>query len=200
MLLMLLPPRIAQLPKDSRGYPIPWNVLRGVDDAPLFTVNDDRRHWLALRQGLCPICGERLGRWIWFVGGPRSAFDEHGWYLDLPGHQECMTFALATCPYLALPRYMGRIDVADASKLPQEARILIDETMIADRPELFVAVASHGAEIQDRGLLFPYTRPVRPAFGYQYWRHGRRLSEAEALPLLRDVMGAEWNVPPLAAE
>jgi hypothetical protein len=192
---VIAPDRIARLPKDRRGYPIPWNVLRGVDDAPVFTVNDDRKHREALRRGLCPICGERLGRWKWFVGGPRSAFDPHGWYFDLPGHHECIQFALATCPYLATPRYLGRVDVPDPSKLPPEARILLDETMIPSRPDLFVAVASQFIEVQERALLAPYVRPMRPALAYEYWRHGRQVSKSEALPLLRTALGVEWNFP-----
>ena len=56
------PDRIARLPHDKRGYPIPWNVERGVDNAPLFIVNDAAKDLLALRHGICPICGENLGR------------------------------------------------------------------------------------------------------------------------------------------
>ena len=37
------PERIARLPHDGRGYPIPWNVLRGTDGHPFFIVNDDRK-------------------------------------------------------------------------------------------------------------------------------------------------------------
>lgn len=67
---MTVPDRILRLPRDPRGIPIPWNALR-TEEAVFFTVNDDRRGWRALREGLCPICGERLGRWLWFVGGPQ---------------------------------------------------------------------------------------------------------------------------------
>jgi hypothetical protein len=81
-------------------------VLRSSGTA-FFTVNDDGKHWVAIERGICPISGETLGKWKWFVGGPRSAFDENGWYSDLPGHRECIEFSLATCPYLAAPKYLG---------------------------------------------------------------------------------------------
>jgi hypothetical protein len=184
-----------RIPRDHRGYPIPWNVLRADDGTPFFTVNDDRKHWRALRQELCPLCGERLGRWRWFVGGPRSAFDPHGWYVDLPGHHECITFALATCPYLAAPKYLGRVDVIHPEKLPPEARFLLDATVIPERPDVFVAVAGDGIEVQTRGALFPYTRPRRPFLAHEYWRHGRQISVDEALPFLRAALGAEWKEP-----
>ena len=146
----LIPERISRLSKDKRGYPIPWNVLRNAEGEPFFTVNDDRRTWRALREQLCPICGERMGRWHWFVGGPLSAFAERGWYLDLPGHHDCIRYALATCPYLAMPKYLGRIDVVNPVKLPPEAQILLDETLITERPEIFVAAP---CDVRRSGLI-----------------------------------------------
>jgi hypothetical protein len=65
-----MPPRIEKLPRDERGYPIPWNVLRDVDGKPIFTANDSAKHMRAIYEALCPICGERTGKWKWFVGGP----------------------------------------------------------------------------------------------------------------------------------
>jgi hypothetical protein len=195
---LTVPERIARLPRDPRGYPIPWNVLREGDTA-FFTINDDRRAWEALRKGLCPICGERLGRYLWFVGGPRSAFDPGGCYLDLPGHRDCMEFALMTCPYLAMPKYLGRIDVVHPEKLPPQAKLLLDETMIRDRPEIFVAVACTRIEANDRGPLQPYLKPVAPFLDWTYWRHGRQITEEEAMPFLRAALGDEWQLPGRAA-
>lgn len=194
---MTMPERIARLDTDARGYKIPWNVLRAEDGTPFFTINDDRKAWIAINEQLCPICGERLGKWKWFVGGPRSAFHEHGWYLDLPMHHECMTFALETCPYLALPKYLGRIDVTHAEKLPKKLRILLDETITRDRPAIFVAAGSDQVEAQrGRPGVVPYLRPLRPALGYEYWRHGKQITEEEALPYLRTALGDDgWTIP-----
>ncbi len=192
-----IPARFASLPRDSRGYPIPWNVLRGEDGTPFFTVNDDRKTWRAIRENRCPICGATLGKWKWFVGGPRSAFDENGWYLDLPGHHDCIQFALAICPYLAMPKYLGRVDVVHKDKLPPAARVLIDNTMIPERPEVFVAVASERVTVRPRGPVLPFLRPTPPLLGVEYWRHGARLSLKEALPYLRTALGATWSPPEL---
>ncbi len=196
---MTVPDRIARLPRDPRGYPIPWNVLRNGETA-FFTVNDDRNSWRALREGLCPICGERLGRWLWFVGGPRSAFDPNGYFLDLPGHRDCMEYALQVCPYLAAPKYLGRVDVTRPDKLPPEARILLDETMISDRPEIFVAVACNRIEGLERGALIPYMKPVAPFLDYSFWRHGQRIPEHRAMPILRGIFGADWQLPAKASQ
>jgi len=190
------PLRIARLPHDRRGYPIPFNMLRADDGTPFFTVTDDRKAWRCIREARFPICGERLGRWKWIAGGPRSAFHPGGCYADLPMHKECVEFALQTCPYLAAPKYMGRIDVPDPSKLPPEARILLDVTQTPERPEIFIAVGAErfsmgGAEFP----LVPYIKPKPPWLGWSFWQHGRRIEEDEAMPYLRDVFGRDWQLP-----
>ena len=195
------PDRIARLPRDKRGYPIPWNVVRGDDGTAFFTVNDTGRAWRALREQLCPICGERLGRWKWFVGGPQSAFHEHGWYMDLPGHHDCIQFALATCPYLSMPQYLGRVDVVHPEKLPPQARVLLDETQMPERPEIFVAVASDRIEVSMRNaVVMPHIRPVRPFLAYEFWRHGKQIPAHRAMPILRGIFGADWTLPEVRSE
>jgi hypothetical protein len=189
-----VPERIARLPRDPRGYPIPWNAL-STEETVFFTINNTKKTWEALRRALCPICGEQLGRWLWFVGGPRSAFDPGGCYLDLPGHRACMEYALQVCPYLAAPKYLGRVDVIRPEKLPPEGRVLIDETMIPDRPEIFVAVACQKVEALDRSPLPPYLKPVAPFLDFSFWRHGQRIPEHRAMPILRGIFGADWQLP-----
>jgi len=192
---MIMPPRIARLPKDKRGYPIPWNVLRGVGDAPIFTINDQTKHFQALRSKLCPICGERLGKWMWFVGGILSAFAPNGAYYDLPGHHECEQFALSTCPYLALPVYLGRIDVPDPSKLPKDV-VTRNITQIPERPEVFVSVASDDVKVVRIGAGgTPMIRPRRPYLAYEFWLHGESITAVEALPILRKTLGEDWTLP-----
>ena len=191
------PERIALLPHDGRGYPIPWNVLRGTDGAPFFIINDDRKAFQALRAKLCPICGERLGRWKWFVGGLRSAFSTPlAVTSSLPGHRECMEYALQVCPYLAIPKYLRCADaIAHPEKLPVGHGILLNETVIPERPEVMVAVCASKIELLDRGPLQPYLKPVQPFDDWTYWRHGERINETQALPYLRAALGADWTPP-----
>jgi hypothetical protein len=194
-----IPDRIARLPRDKRGYPIPWNVQIGKEDTPLFTVNDQEKHIEAILRQLCPICGERLGRWRWFVGGILSAFDPNGAYYDLCGHHECETFALQVCPYLSAPKYLGRLDVIDPSKIP-DGMTTTNITMIPERPEIFVAVASDKFQVSAiHESDTPVIRPQRPYLAYEFWRHGVQLTEEEALPILREVLGASFKLPALRA-
>jgi len=71
--------------------------------------------------------------------------------------------------------------------------------MIPERPPLFVMVAGVQMELQDRGPIQPYVRPQRPYLGLEYWRTGQQLTEAQALPLLREVLGPAWMPPEVPA-
>lgn len=192
-----MPPRIAALPR-FRGLPVPWNVVIGRNGDPLFTVNDDEKRRRAIRQQLCPMCGERLGKWKWFAGGPLSAYHQHGAYYDLPGHHECIQFALQICPYLVARHYKREIHV-DPQNVPPEYSMLYDPTHIPDRPDIFVAVAS-AVMLEEPGnvALMSAVRPERPYLAQEFWRRGEKLSEEQALPWLRAALGEEWRLPKLA--
>ena len=180
-----IPRKMQALGKDRRGYPIPFNVLRNEEGRPHFTVNDSIRQHRALVEKRCAICGGRLGKPLWFVGGPLSAFHEDGAYMDTALHHECMTYALHVCPYLAVKNYNGRIDDAtvDHSKL-RDGMILMDPTHIPERPSLFVAVASNSQTIIPREGICPLVKPDRPYIAVEYWRNGKRLSEEDGHILL----------------
>lgn len=191
-----VPKKMRALERDRRGYPIPFIILRDTDGRPHFTINDSVRHRRCLTEKRCPVCGTKLDRPLWLVGGPLSAFHEHGAYLDSALHYECMAYALQVCPYLAAPVYSGRIDTATISpdKVPDGCRIFLDPTMIEERPVLFVAVAANKQFVNYTGLM-PTVLPQRPFIAVEYWRAGLKLTQAEALPLvetaLRNFTGME---------
>jgi hypothetical protein len=178
-----LPKRMRALAKDSRGYPVPYIVMRDLKGTPFFAINDSVRHLKTVLEKRCPICGNKLEKPYWFVGGPRSASDPRGCYLDSAMHHDCMTYALQVCPYLALPKYLGRVDAArvDPAALPGGLGIFLDTTQIPERPKLFVAVAARSFTTTPGtmpGSL--YLWPARPYEAVEYWQHGRRLTETEA--------------------
>ena len=70
---MQTPEAIAALPKDQRGYPIPFFVYRPEDGAePDLRIADVRTKRLCHRKRLCWVCGRKLGETIAFIGGPKS--------------------------------------------------------------------------------------------------------------------------------
>lgn len=182
------PKRMAHLDRDERGYPIPAMVFRDETGRPHFTINNEADRFILLMDDKCSICGEKLLRLRWFVGGPLSAFHKHGSYMDPPLHRECMHYALQVCPYLALPSYTKRID-ARTVRDPEPNRIFLDSTQIPERPVVFVCVGATGQSIRNTGdPLSPiYVTPKRPYKAIEYWREGRQISEADAMAFLREA-------------
>jgi hypothetical protein len=181
-----IPARMRGLPLDRRGYPIPATVLIDDNGRPHFTINDEVKRQALIKRDACPICGQRIIGGRWFVGGPLSAFHEHGTYIDPPMHDECAHYALQVCPYLAAPVYSGRIDTRTLGPGHEHLLMMMDPTMIADRPALFVAVLCRtNAVTRD----MRYLRPNRPYMRVEYWRHGERVDDAEGAAIVAEVLG-----------
>jgi hypothetical protein len=138
---------------------------------------------------LCAICGKKLTRGRWFVGGPLSAFHAEGCYIDTPLHGDCARYALQVCPYLAAPKYSGRLDDAkiDAAELP-DTLVMIDPTVLPERPDVFVAVMATGQTIKrNNGQI--YVRPRRPYKNVEYWRFGQQLPFEEGEVIKARALG-----------
>jgi len=94
-----LPPRIACLPRTAQGWPIPYFVDRPADGSIDFRVMHPQRMGMAIRKRLCWICGQSMGSYVAFVGGPLSIAQRQ--FSDPPAHRDCAEFALTVCPWLA---------------------------------------------------------------------------------------------------
>lgn len=97
----ILPAGLAARPVDPRRkLPIP--VVNEYDDGTWdFTaINGDVSKELAEARR-CGLCGEKMGWWIAFFGGPASATS--GVYSDPPMHPECAEAATRLCPHITRP-------------------------------------------------------------------------------------------------
>ena len=90
-----LPPSLAARPRDRRGLPIPpvneHPDLDGGVAVDFTTINTAISTDLAARR-CCSLCGQRMGYWVAFLGGPRPA--ELMQYTDPPG---CVQFISTVC-------------------------------------------------------------------------------------------------------
>ena len=179
-----IPKRMRRLPRDARGYPVPFVVFRDADGKAHFTINDIERVSLCLAQLLCAICGERLiaGQY-WFVGGPLSALHERGAYNDTPMHRECAHYALKVCPYLALRSYSGRVEGRTLTKPTP----ILEQTMMPERPDVFVCLKAGKFTVgADRTV-----RPARPYKRIEYWRDGAQIPAALGEAIAQRVLAQE---------
>jgi hypothetical protein len=101
------PLRIGKLPRDKRGYPVPWFVAM-IDGEPEFRAMDPEKFQTAIRFRKCWICGEGLGTYQVFVLGPMCGISRTT--AEPPSHRECALWAARNCPFLARPHAVRRQD------------------------------------------------------------------------------------------
>ena len=186
-----VPRKMNALMRDRRGYPVPYTVLRDSDGVPHFAVNDSERVLRCIREKRCAICGTRLDREMWLVGGPLSAFLTAGRYRDPALHYECARYALQVCPYLASRKYSGRIDTAgiDFDKVPP-AMLFADSTMLPEHPEVFVAICTSGIRDETPGGSFVTVVPNRPYIRVEFWQDGYLLHFADGAAIAQRALDA----------
>jgi hypothetical protein len=107
-----MPARIARLPRDERGYPVPrfvpWvkdgEFARRLDPLakPEFRYADPQFRSRAFHHGLCWVCGERLGVHKVYGLGPMCVVNR---ITSEPAmHRDCAEWSARACPFLIHPR------------------------------------------------------------------------------------------------
>lgn len=181
-----MPPKIAALPRDARGYPIPYIVLRDADGNAILGANDYVRVVKSIRDRLCHVCGQPLGKTVWLVGGPASALanGDHGAWGDGPLHDVCMRYAMAVCPYLAHRTVKPMAEITERRATEAGATMLPDIPGIGGMPVVFVAVAVRQWRVEG-GPVFIAPKPYDDI---TYWQDGHQLRRLAGEIAARDAI------------
>jgi hypothetical protein len=186
------PARIARLPADVRGFPVPWFVSWR-DGAPQFPVIDAEKLGVAWRDERCWVCGERLGAWRGWVVGPMSVIE--GATPEPPSHCDCAAFAVASCPHLSSA-------AAKPSTQHGPAAGYVAQANLSRTPSAATAIwvtRGRGATPfrANGGVLFKLEEPAR----VDWYAERRPATAAEVrsaiavgLPILRQAAEAERRV------
>lgn len=189
-----IPELMKNLPKDSRGFPIPYVVLIDDNKVPHFKVNDDRRNERCIANKMCHICGVPLiNSNIWFIGGMLSAFHPNGAFNDGAVHKECGVYALKVCPYLAYTQYQAKsiIDTSKIATADNKNMIYVNPTQDLERLDFFCLVRA--AEYRITGNAgFRYIHPKKPYLEVEYWRDGEQITVEQAKEFLREKEKADY--------
>jgi len=167
----MLPKRLQHRPLDHRGYVIPYAQFVDQDGKVQFQVMDDQKITHCLTHRLCGICGEQMGRHIFFVGGDKCV--ANGYFYDPPMHRECAEYSLQTCPHLA--RVKGRYAPVPAVTGPGVHLAIGD--MVMDKAETFAMM--HGerytfTRVSTGMLLIQAQLPWREVV---WFRNGERIEQ-----------------------
>jgi hypothetical protein len=172
------PVRIARLPKDHRGYPVPWFVawfLDGREVGPRvagaksdFRILGSGKRELAVRKRLCWICGEPLGVHQVFAIGPMCAVNRTT--MEPPGHRACMEYSATACPFLTVPA--RRRDERGLDEIEHS----VAGVMIKRNPGAIALWESAYRPFKvDNGWLIRLSEPQR----VDWWTQGRHATRAE---------------------
>lgn len=161
-----MPQRIAALPVDARGFPVP-KFVKWFDSGPDFRIMDDQHMVRCIRHKLCWICGEKLGSYQAFVIGPMCVINRVS--SEPPSHRDCAHFAVLNCPFLAQPLAKRR-----ERDLPQHVE---SPGMIPHNPGVSCLWLTRSYRIfpNGRGLLFQIGDPLE----VDCYAQGRKASRAE---------------------
>jgi hypothetical protein len=191
---MNIPDRIAKLPTDKRGIPVPWFVAYP-NGEPDFRVIESGRIQEAYRDQKCWICGEKLGRFLAYTIGPMCAITRTS--SEAASHRECSLYAVRVCPFLTRP-HMKRNEREKPEGCQEPAGIHLDRN-----PGVVAVWITFDFAVMrvDRGILFPIGEPLEVLL----YCEGRQATRAEilesiagGLPSLREL--AEKDGPEAVAE
>jgi hypothetical protein len=181
-----LPPRFLKLPIDHRGYPVPKFVWRKPDGGYDFRAVEPGWPARCMRNRLCWLCGEKLGKYLCFVIGPMCAINRNT--SEPPCHRECAEFAVQACPFMRFPN--RKRDEAD---LPPGHNPGGDEVTIKRNPGvtlLWITTSYKPYRTPNGDTLIRIGDPIDVA----WWAHGRAARRDEimgsidsGLPLLREL-------------
>jgi hypothetical protein len=176
------PPRMARLPHDKHGRPVPWFVA-WVDGQPDFRVIKPGAVGIAVTSKLCWVCGILFGRQEprAFVIGPMCAVNLNT--AEPACHYECASYSAQACPFLATPT-MSRRD----RHLPEGVVDPPGEFLRRNPGVACVWVAKYNSTIIDKtpqGPLFKL-HPV-PLF-VEWYAHGRTASRSEVIDSINSGM------------
>lgn len=173
------PRRIAQLPLNERGYPIPWFVAY-VNGKPDFRVVEAQRRVEAVVDKRCWICGEKIGVHKAFAIGPMCAVNRVS--AEPPSHWECAEYAARACPFLTLPKMVRRED-----GLPEHDREMQPGIMLTRNPGVTLLWETTRFRTMPDGKgswIIHFGDPIR----VQWYAEGRLATRPEVLESIESGM------------
>jgi len=117
-----MPARIAALPRDKHGRPVPWFVA-WIDGLPDFRVIGAGNIVRAVNHRLCWVCGGPLGVHKAFVLGPMCAVNRNT--AEPPSHLDCAVYSAKACPFLTTP-HMRRRETGKPEDAANPAGLMIE--------------------------------------------------------------------------
>lgn len=167
-------PRIAKLPVDERGYPVPFFVDY-LDGKPEFRAMDGRKLVRCLKEKLCWVCGDPMGVNKSFLIGPMCAITRTT--SEPSAHLDCAVWSARACPFLTKPQMVRREDDVSLKFNENVAGFMVRRNpgvMCIWNTRSFTIFRSYAG---GDGILFAVGDPD----SVSWWREGRAATRQECL-------------------
>lgn len=183
-----IPDRMKSLPRDRRGYPIPFVVHVDKEGQPYFQLDAASKVNHCMLERRCTMCGQELLGDCWLVGPYTRAYRPPGIFHDGAVHKECGTYALQVCPFLAAPSYSKMLT---PEKIQNDLAEKLGGTFVGvnlprnstRQATFFVLVKVSRYFLQEVPGKFNLM-PERPFLEEEFWKNGEKITREEALQLL----------------
>lgn len=184
-----IPDVMKSLPIDSRGYPVPANVM-WAEGKPIFAANDMHKEMQLFSERKCSVSGSGIDKdTIRLVTSPLNALGTPSVVLDAPAHVDAVEYSMKVCPYLCLNnyyKYRGTIDKVEKYSEKYPERIFINPTPVDTVPPFMTVIHPETLNLQkiESGFLFI----AHKIHGITLWKGGEVISKEEALSDLEEYM------------
>lgn len=172
--LASLPARMQGLPRDKRGYVVPWFVDKDPATGEFeFRALDPAKWHRAIKESLCWVCGVRLGRFKTFVIGPMCGINRTT--SEPPCHLECAHWSVKNCPFMNNPEFVRRTD-GNINALSKP----VGGIAIGRNPGVSLLWTTKDFVVWrdgSGGILITVGEPTE----VEFWREGRKATRKEVL-------------------
>jgi hypothetical protein len=191
-----IPRRMRHLPIADSGYVVPWFVSKLDDGSYDFRAVELSKFGRAMKQKLCWLCGQTLGRHMAFVLGPMCMVNRTT--SEPPSHLECAEYAVRACPFLTQPRMRrnakGIAEMLESGEATSPAGEHLNRNPGACAIYTTLTYSAFRVGGGKAGMLIRLGEPEHVSF----YREGRPATRAEVLesidggmPLLRNMALAD---------
>jgi len=126
-------------------------------------VTDEQKRASVIRNRWCQLCGEPLGKWMFFTGGTEAA--KANQYFEPGCHMDCLIYAMQVCPFI-----VGRIEHAELDKVASshpDMTVRADDTFSTKRNPLWIIKKATSFSLMKSNdgtiLLYPHAVKETPA-------------------------------------
>ena len=117
-----MPEGISKLPKDARGYPIPY-IVAYRDGKPDFTTQDAEKFEDCLKNKKCHVCGEVMTKGFFYIASDMTPDSGVFNFTDPAICIDCAWYSIKVCPFMANPNAKHK------PGMPQEDKIVDYEAL-----------------------------------------------------------------------